>query len=303
MSRLRGTYEQPKTNSEYSSHRRVQGWPCRMCSFENHYRSHRCEICMADRDCVPEVPIRSSSSSHTRLGSLSTTSEQLDSPIRQTRPTSSLLRTLARVAALEAQRKPAPKATFSHVLLQRLNTTCNKSLVAGENAKSMQSIEESKDARKATRDRDDDNKRSSILRPRGEYAVDRDHRISLTPGSLIRYEFPVDGQPMWFIGAIYPDTPTSAGRYHVLFEDGEDLWVRLSQGSKGSAWAGVEFSTFEREWAAFEKSLRGSNPEALDHLLAALNAQNEERARAKSQRSRPRIDPSLDKYQLSYIPE
>jgi len=88
----------------------------------------------------------------------------------------------------------------------------------------------------------------------------------LTVGKLIRYAFANEDQVrQWYTGIIRSGWRNKSWK-NVLFEDGENMWVRLDAESKGNIWDEIDCDVCDAERSRFSKLVGIINPEALEML-------------------------------------
>ena len=93
-------------------------------------------------------------------------------------------------------------------------------------------------------------------------------------GTLIRYAFQDEDKAwVWYVGMV-----TGAWRrqswYKVVFEDGEQLWLRLDPLSQGRLWKDIKVTNTSAavEMARFERNLEAASPVALEQLRVDLES-------------------------------
>ena len=94
----------------------------------------------------------------------------------------------------------------------------------------------------------------------------------LPPGSLIRYAFESDSEEwIWYVGVVQSDF-TKGDWYKAIFEDGEQLWVRLDSDSMGRLWSIIERSSIGQETERFEHNIDLVIPGSSDHLRTSIKS-------------------------------
>jgi len=248
-------------------------WACHICSFENPWLNAACEICLALRPSARE--------------GAATGGRNLDSGRSQQHPADFLLDPTSFVASehlVEQQRKHEAK------LKRKLDSTRRTNLKAlcryaamlsrGEIGSNGQPLFAAGSNESSTGDRS----KPTRGRPRGKKAKVKGQRqehgdsqahcdAEFVPGSLIRYAFQNEENAwVWYMGMV-----TSAWHkqswHKVMFEYGEQMWVRLDSMSRGCMWKAVLPASSAHvavETARFERSLAAASPEALEQLRIDL---------------------------------
>lgn len=85
-------------------------------------------------------------------------------------------------------------------------------------------------------------------------------------GKMIRYAFQQDGgEWLWFTGIVRSVWPANSW-HKVLFEDGEQMWVRLDSESHDRLWNEIDADSLEEEFERFKQHLQLASPGAFDRM-------------------------------------
>jgi len=91
-------------------------------------------------------------------------------------------------------------------------------------------------------------------------------RVLWTAGKLIRYAFQTETQEwLWYTGVVQAAWRKNSW-FRVMFEDGEQMWVRCDKESKGRMWQEIEPRNVASEKLRFENNLNLASPGAFSKL-------------------------------------
>jgi hypothetical protein len=97
--------------------------------------------------------------------------------------------------------------------------------------------------------------------------------MPLKTGSLVKYAFQTETREwLWYLGLIQSVWHNNNSWFKVMFEDGEQLWVRLDTASQGRLWATVDDSESLKETLRFEEHLELASPGTVAKLRADMTS-------------------------------
>ena len=287
-------------------------WACRMCSFENPWLNAACEMCMSPRPNARTSDSDKEPVGHGARGrgsDVSSLSAACDALYHQTDLLSSS--SLASDNLVEQQRKREAKLKRKLEATRRANlkALCHYAAMVSRGGVGSDGLPSIISDAQGSGASDDSVKTAQrgCGRPRGKASKENSQGTSATgrghgggaslhlnvttlhshglplkqqhhtaaefeTGTLIRYAFQDEDKAwVWYVGMV-TGAWCRQPWYKVMFEDGEQLWVRLDPPSWGRMWKDIEVTSTSAavETARFERNLEAASPVALEQLRIDL---------------------------------